>query len=124
MRCLLVDDDVDLLRAFRLVLEEGDELTVVGHATTADEALRRTEELQPDVVLLDVGVADEDAIDVARRLVGQAAPDAPKLIFMSAYDEGHFLGVVSDSPAVGFIGKPDLSPDTVMDVLGRAGQAP
>ena len=47
LRCLIVDDSLPFLRSARALLERGG-VTVVGVATTGDEALRRAVELEPD----------------------------------------------------------------------------
>ena len=106
-----------LLQAFRNVLE-GDALTVVGCAATAAEALRLSEGLRPDVVLLDVGLADASAVDVARALVDRAPGEPPKVILISAYGEEDFGDLVPDTPAVGFIAKSELSAARVVELLG------
>jgi DNA-binding NarL/FixJ family response regulator len=116
--CLIVDDDALLLQAFRSLLE-GDDLTVVGDATTAVEALRRMEELQPDVVLLDIGVIADASADVKEQLADRGARDACRLIFISAYGDADYSEFVDDSPAVGFIAKPHLSADAVMQLLAQ-----
>jgi CheY-like chemotaxis protein len=118
-----VDDNTELVRAFGGLLQ-GDDLTVVGGATTAAEGLRRIEELRPDVVLLDVGVAEDSAVDVARHLGDRSAPDVPRVIFMSAYNEDDFGEFVRDSPAVGFIAKSDLSAAAIMQLLGEDAAGP
>ena len=44
-------------------------------AATSDEALRRADELQPDVTLVDICLGDEDGVDLAQRLsIAQQAP--------------------------------------------------
>jgi two-component system nitrate/nitrite response regulator NarL len=58
LRCLIVDDSPQFLRVARALLErEG--IAVVGVASTSAEALRRVEELAPDVTLLDVDLGGE-----------------------------------------------------------------
>jgi len=58
MRCLIVDDSADFANAARRLLER-DGTTVVDVASTGAEALRRFEELRPDVALVDVNLGSE-----------------------------------------------------------------
>ena len=68
LSCLIVDDGEEFLAsAARLLSVQG--VTVVGRASSGDEALRLAEALSPDVALVDVELGDEDGIDLARRLV-------------------------------------------------------
>jgi len=60
LRCLIVDDSRRFLEAARSLLErEG--IAVVGVASTSAEALRRAEELKPDVALVDVDLGGRAA---------------------------------------------------------------
>jgi CheY-like chemotaxis protein len=73
MRCLIVDDSPRFLDAARGLLERQG-ITVVGVASNSAEALERTEELQPDVTLLDIDLGGESGLELARRLHHQAGP--------------------------------------------------
>ena len=75
MRCLIVDDSAHFVAAARGLLEFGG-FTVVGVACTAAEALRRFDELHPDVTLVDLDLAGESGFDVAEEL-HRAASAAP-----------------------------------------------
>jgi len=67
-RILLVDDDVVALRALRHMLED---LGDVHFARTADEALRLSEDLGPDLVLLDLQMPEDDGFETCARLKQQ-----------------------------------------------------
>lgn len=75
VKILLVEDDVLLREAFRLLLEDvGYEVQEAG---TAAEALRSVEEEKPALVLLDLGLPDRPGLDVAREL--RRAPDTREM---------------------------------------------
>jgi DNA-binding NarL/FixJ family response regulator len=115
IRCLIVDDSVRYLEAARTLLErEG--LTVVGAVSTCEEALRNAEELQPDVVLVDIGLGEESGLELTRCL---AATDArrPAVILISTRAEEDFADEVAASPAVGFLAKTALSARAIRDLL-------
>ena len=57
-RVLLVDDDAQVRRSLRLMLRFETELEVIGDTATAAEATRTAADLQPDIVLLDLGLPD------------------------------------------------------------------
>jgi DNA-binding NarL/FixJ family response regulator len=118
LRCLLVDDNASFLEVCRAVLE-GPDLTVVGEATTAAEAVRRADELSPELVLLDIDLGEDSGLAVARELTDHTAPDARKVILISAHPEEDFADMVAESPALGFISKSDLSVAAVIALLRR-----
>jgi DNA-binding NarL/FixJ family response regulator len=116
LRLLIVDDNAAFLAASQAILY-GPELSVVGEAATAAEALQRAQELQPDLVLLDIDLGEESGFDVARQLAASTGSAAPHMIFISAHPPEDFADIVADSPALGLIPKAELSPAAVTDVL-------
>jgi len=119
LRCLIVDDNAGFLRSASLLLErEG--IDVVAVASSGDEARRHTEELRPDVVLLDVDLGTESGFEVAGRLHAERSPSPPDLIMISIHDEEDLADLIATSPVVGFIGKSQLSARAIHDLLGGA----
>jgi DNA-binding NarL/FixJ family response regulator len=117
LRCLIVDDSPRFGEEARSLLEhEG--VSVVGVASSGDEAVRLAEALGPDLVLLDISLGTESGFDVARRLVDGSNADPPAIIFVSTYDEREFSGRIESSPALGFIAKTTLSAERIRRLLG------
>jgi DNA-binding NarL/FixJ family response regulator len=107
LRSLLVDDSPRFLAAARELLErEG--IEVVGIASTIDEAMRLTGALRPDLCIVDIDLGDESGFDLARRLAEPGGGQQPVLL-ISAYPERDFSDMIADSPALGFLPKPELS---------------
>jgi two-component system, NarL family, nitrate/nitrite response regulator NarL len=108
IRCLIIDDNNAFLEAARVFLErEG--LTVVGVATTGDEALRKTENLRPDVALVDISLGEESGFDLARRLIEKDEGDETAVILISTRAEADIADLIAESPAAGFLSKAELS---------------
>ena len=109
MRCLIVDDSTIFLRAAGAVLErEGVAVTV---ASTGGEAHRLIDEVEPDVVLVDVDLGEENGFDVVAELSARArgAERAPHLILISSHGREDLEELIVDSPARGFLNKSSLS---------------
>jgi DNA-binding NarL/FixJ family response regulator len=108
--CLIVDDNEAFLEAAVNLLErEG--VTVAGVASTSEEALRRTRELRPDVVLVDIILGSESGFDLLRRLA--ETDSGTTLILISTHAESDYADLIAESPAVGFVPKFDLSADVI-----------
>jgi CheY-like chemotaxis protein len=119
VRCLLVDDNVAFLEAASVLLgREG--MTVVGVATGSADALRLARALRPDVVLVDIGLGDENGFDVARLLDQDDHGSRPKVIMISARAESDYAELIVDSPAVGFVAKSELSAREIGRVMRQA----
>ena len=121
---LIVDDNLLFLEAARDRLEHGG-LRVVGVAATSAEALRRAEELRPEVVLVDVILGSESGFELARRLAAHHQEGGPAVILISTYSAADFAGPIAKSPAAGFLPKQELSADAILRIVdGGPGGAP
>jgi len=117
LRCLIVDDNAEFLAAARVILEGGGDFTVVAEASTAAEAVRTVDEVDPDLVLLDIDLGHENGFDVARQLAGRARNPTPNVILISAHREEDFAELIAESPVLGFIPKAEFSPARVGELL-------
>ncbi len=68
IRLLLVDDHAVVRSGLRTLLEPEADIEIVGEASTAREAVQRVRELQPDLVLLDIGLPDQSGIAAAQTI--------------------------------------------------------
>jgi len=114
VRYLIVDDYAPFLDAASGLLSDRG-AAVVGVATSGAEALRRAEELRPEVILVDINLGAESGFEVAEQLHrdGRSAP----VIMISTHAEHDFADMIAASPAVGFLCKSALSPSAVRDLL-------
>jgi DNA-binding NarL/FixJ family response regulator len=115
-RVLIVDDNRSFLDAARVLLErEG--LDVAGVAATAAEAIHRSEELEPDVVLVDIMLGGESGFALARRLVEDGGSGGSEVILVSTHEEAEFADLIAESPATGFLSKSELSAGAICRIL-------
>jgi DNA-binding NarL/FixJ family response regulator len=116
--CLIVDDSFEFIEAARQLLTE-DGVITIGFAATSDEAVDAASALQPDVVLVDIGLGTESGVDVALRLV-ELPNGGPPVVLISAESSSELSELVGTSGARGFVSKTDLSGDTIRRLLGPA----
>jgi CheY-like chemotaxis protein len=119
VRCLLVDDNQDFLRAARDLLERQG-ISVVGLASTGAQAYRTCSELKPDIVLIDIDLGEETGFQVASQLATRLHAEQPLLVLISAYSADDFEDMIADTPAVSFLPKSDLSGMAIRGILARA----
>lgn len=102
MQILIVDDE-PLARA-RLVrlIEQQPGIEVVAEAENGEQAVAKSNEFQPDVVLMDIRMPVMDGLEAARHLASFAQP--PAVIFCTAYND--YALDAFEASAVGYLLKP------------------
>ena len=121
-RVLIVDDNRQFLDAARGLLErEG--MRVVGVAATSGHAIRQAAQLRPDIALVDIALGPESGFELSRRLAEHDDGTDLVVILMSTYSEADFADLIAESPAAGFLPKPELSAESIRRIVdgGAAG---
>ena len=103
IRVLLVEDHRMVREALRDVLTKVPDITVVGEAGDAREALEQARALSPDVVVLDITLPDLNGIEVAARLRDAANP--AKVVALSAFSDRRFVTAMMRSGASAYVTK-------------------
>jgi two-component system, LytTR family, response regulator AlgR len=102
MRTLIVDDEALARGRLRGLLQELDDVELVGEAAHGLEAMELAQSLQPDLLLLDIQMPGMGGLEVARHVAGFENP--PAVVFCTAYDE-HALAAF-EANAVDYVVKP------------------
>lgn len=90
IRVLLADDHDILRQGLRLLLSIQSDMQVVGEARTGSEAVTMVENLKPDVVVMDISMAEMDGLE-ACRLIRRSHPTTQVLILTMHESEEYFL---------------------------------
>ncbi|MFE2143450.1 response regulator [Streptomyces sp. NPDC059456] len=114
VKVFLLDDHEVVRRGLRDLLEAEPDITVVGEAGTADQALARGPALRPDVAVLDVRLPDGDGITVCRELRSRM-PGLACLMLTSFDDEEALLDAIM-AGAAGYVLKQIKGSDLVSAV--------
>ena len=123
VRVLIVDDEQLALSRMSRLLEQIEDVEVVGALDTAADAVAAINRLRPDLVLLDIEMPKLDGFDIVEALARQSpeADSSPPLIaFVTAYPQ--FALEAFDTGALDFICKPVRLP-RLEKTLARARRA-
>ena len=101
IKCLLVDDHILFRQGIRRLLESESDIEVVGESSDAVNALTKARELQPNVVLFDIGMSGLSPFEAVRHL----HKDLPniKIIFLTMYKDEEYLIQGLEAGAVGYV---------------------
>ena len=103
VRVFLVDDHEIVRRGVADLLESEDDLTVVGEAGSAAEAIELVEACAPDVAVLDVRLGDGSGIEVCRD-IRSAHPEVACLM-LTSFSDDHAIVDAAMAGAAGFVVK-------------------
>jgi DNA-binding NarL/FixJ family response regulator len=104
-RILVVDDFAPWRRFVIAKLRENQSLRIIGVVSDGLEAIQRAEELQPDVILLDIGLPKINGIEAARR-IRKVAPES-KIVFLSVAADLDVARIALSEGGQGYVVKSD-----------------
>lgn len=115
LKLLIADDEPLATERLQVLLARSEGADLVGTASDGESAVRLTQLLEPDVLLLDIAMPGLDGIEVARAIATQRP--SPAVIFISAFDQ--FAVAAFEVSAVDYLMKP-VEPSRLDRALQRA----
>ena len=108
-RVLVVEDYEPFRRFICSTLGKRRELRIVGEASDGLQAVQKAEELQPDLILLDIGLPTINGIEAACR-ISRLVP-AARILFVSQNSEADLVEAVLSNGAKGYVRKQNAETD-------------
>jgi DNA-binding NarL/FixJ family response regulator len=119
---LLVDDHRVVREGTRRLLEEVEDIKVVGEAEDGEGAVRLAAELRPDVIVMDIRLPGMSGLDATRR-IRATWPDA-RVLALTAHDDDRYVFPLLEAGASGYLLKTASSDELVNAVRAvHAGQS-
>ena len=118
-RILVVDDYEPWRRFFSTTLQKRPELQVIGEAVDGLEAVQKARQLQPDLILLDIGLPNLDGLEAVNR-IRRVAPNAA-IIFLTENRNKEVVRVALSTGARGYVLKTDARRELLSAVAGVLG---
>jgi DNA-binding NarL/FixJ family response regulator len=124
IRVLLADDQALVRGGFRALLDAQEDITVVAEAGDGDEAVRLTERLVPDVVLMDIRMPGVDGLEATRRIGADPRLEAVRVVMLTTFDLDEHVFEALSHGASGFLIKDTEPPELLRAVrIVAAGEA-
>ena len=119
-RVLIVDDNEEMLSRAAAVLKPG--CVVVGAVKDGPAALRAAGSLRPDVIVLDIGMAGMNGLEVAARLRDSGSTAA--VVFFTVHEDEEFIAAAKAVGGIGYVVKPRLVADLLLAVREARARRP
>lgn len=117
IRLLLVDDHEVVRVGLRLMLQSEADIEILGEAGSAAEAVRAAGGLDPNVILMDIGLPDRSGIDATRE-IKQRFPDVAVVALTIHEDQEYFFKML-EAGASGYVPK-RAAPDELLTAIRSA----
>ena len=101
IRVLLADDQALVRAGFRMILKAEPGIEVVAEAADGAQAVTRTRDLHPDVVLMDVRMPVMNGIEATRRIAD--GDDSPRVLVLTTFDVDEYVYDALRAGASGFL---------------------
>lgn len=101
IRVLLVEDHTVVRDGLRALLAECQDIEVIGQAADGLEAIQKARQLQPDVVVMDIGMPRINGVEATRRII-QNGP-ATQVLILSQYDDPERVLAAIRAGAAGYL---------------------
>ncbi len=111
---LLADDHAVVRSGLRLLLESQPDMIIIGEAENGLEAISKTAELKPDVVLMDVEMPDVNGIEATRRIKGSHPQTA--VLALTMYEDDQYFFEMLRAGASGYVPK-RAAPDELVSAI-------
>jgi DNA-binding NarL/FixJ family response regulator len=116
VRVLLADDQTLVRAGFRVLLERGDDIEVVGEVADGAAAVEAARAARPDVVLMDIRMPVLDGIEATRRIVADELLAGVRVVVLTTFELDEYVFEALRAGASGFLLK-DIDPDDLRQAV-------
>jgi len=109
VRVVLADDQTLVRAGFRALLENADDIEVVGEAANGAEAVELARSARPDVVLMDIRMPLLDGLEATRRIVADELLAGVRVVVLTTFELDEYVFEALRAGASGFLLK-DIDP--------------
>jgi DNA-binding NarL/FixJ family response regulator len=118
IRILLADDHAVVRQGFKLIINQEPDMEVVGEASDGADAVRLTQTLKPDVVIMDIAMPKVNGVEATRRIV-ENQPSS-RVVILSMHKDAVYVRETLRSGAKGYLLKDSIDNDLLRAIRAVA----
>ncbi len=111
IKVLIVDDHQIVREGLKQILSETSDIKVLGEGEKGYDALKKLEEREYDVVILDISLPDENGLEILKKIKSQSAHTA--VLILSIYSEDQYAIRALRAGAAGYLSKESASDELI-----------
>lgn len=111
VRVLIAEDHTVIRDGLRVLLDQRDDIKVIGEASDAEETISKVEQLKPDVIIMDVTLSGMRGFEAVQHITRQD-PKAKILMLTQHCDREHIISSIK-AGALGYVSKQATTPEVV-----------
>jgi DNA-binding NarL/FixJ family response regulator len=116
IRVAIADDQALVRAGFVSLLENADDITLVGEAADGAEAVELVRRARPDVVLMDIRMPKLDGLEATRAITADPALEGTRVVVLTTYELDEYVFEALRAGASGFLTK-DVDPADLRDAV-------
>lgn len=114
IRILIVEDHEVVIKGIKTLLEPYDELEIVGYALDSEEAMKKVEELRPDIVIMDINLPEVSGIEVTEMIT--ANYPLCRVIYYTSHVDEELITQGFEAGAYGYVPK-NFKPQELIEAI-------
>jgi two-component system, NarL family, response regulator NreC len=115
LKILLVDDHTIVRQGLKALLEAYSGFTIVGEAENGREAVKKAQELNPDIVIMDIAMPVLNGLEATRQ-IKKALPDT-RVLALTMYNDEEYVFQILKSGASGYLIKETAANELITAIL-------
>ena len=114
IRILIVEDHEVVIKGIKTLLEPYNQLEIVGHALNHEEAMRKMEDLRPDIIIMDINLPEVSGIELTK-MISEQYP-LSKVIYYTSHVDEELITQGFEAGAFGYVPK-NFKPQELIEAI-------
>ena len=114
IRVLLVDDHTLVREGIHALMQRHNDIDIVGEASDGREAIEKTNELDPDVIVMDLSMPSMGGIEATRQILRQKP--AARIVVLSRHEDVSYARSLLEAGALGYVSKKAVSDELAVAI--------
>jgi DNA-binding NarL/FixJ family response regulator len=114
IRILIVEDHEVVIKGIKTLLEPYEDLEIVGYALESEEAMKKVDELRPDIIIMDINLPEVSGIEITEKISEQFP--LSRVIYYTSHVDEQLITEGFEAGAYGYVPK-NFKPQELIEAI-------